>query len=115
MNHRGATSLFTEIFTIDSTTPDKQRKGRSELFNQKKNECLTERYWYFGEITGLRYDLLLRIIGIDFFLSDITVHNILQQNRPLLHMTRKAKPTKKDLEKKWPQYSWEKPELSLYI
>ncbi len=113
MNLKGGNSLFNDIFPIQHQVA--QRRGRSTTLDTDRNECLISRYYYFGMETGYRYDLLVKIIAKQFWLSETTVYNILTLNNHLLHNVRKAKPTKNDLRKKWPHMSWELPEIKDYI
>ncbi len=110
---RGSHSLFTEIFPTQ--IPEKQRKGRSETFDTQRNECLISAYYYIGLNSGYRYDLLIKIISRQFWLSETTVRNIMQLNHHLLLKVRKEQPTKTDLKKKWPHIAWEIPDLKDYI
>lgn len=110
---RGSLTLFNEIFV--SAPALKSRKGRSEDCNALRNKCIIERYWYFGANTGFAYPILLKIISAQFFITERTVHNVISENIGLLHQVRTSKPTKRELEKKWPHLSWENPELKFYI
>jgi len=110
---RGSLTLFNEIFTTEPTP--KSRKGRSEDCNALRNHCIIERYWYFGSNTGLAYPLLLKIIASQFFITERTVHNVISENIGVLHRVRSERPTRKELEKKWPHLSWENPDLKFYI
>lgn len=112
MNQRGIRTLFSDIIIEDY--PLKIVKGRSERLDDLRNECLITRYLYLMKITGWRLDLLKHAIATDFFLSQRTVINILDDNDDMIRMIRKNLPDRKELEKKWPQYNWDKPELHDY-
>ena len=109
---RGVQSLFGDLIT---EYPLKAIKGRSDRLDSLRNQCLVERYIYIMNATGWRYDLLLNAIASDFFLSERTVTNLLDENYEIVQQARKEKLSKKELEKKWPQYKWETPELSQYL
>lgn len=104
---RGSNTLFSDIFPVNP--PEKQRRGRSETCDQQRNLCLISAYYYIGVSSGYRYEILIRIISQQFWLSEITVSNILQLNHHLLVKVRNEKPTKKELKEKWPWLSWEIP------
>ena len=113
MSRLGIQSLFTELLPI--AAPDKQRKGRSETFDTERNERLIHRYLYYSITTGFRYEILIKIISVQFTISQRTVQNIMIENNARLRQVRGSLPTKKELEKRWPFLSWEAPELSYYI
>jgi hypothetical protein len=112
MSRTGIRTLFNEIIAEDY--PLKLVKGRSERLDDQRNECLITRYLYMMKLTGWRLDLLKKMIASDFFLSERTVLNILDDNYAMLRSIRNNMPDKTQLEKKWPQYNWSMPELSLY-
>ena len=110
---RGSNTLFSDIFPV--TIPEKQRRGRSETYDSNRNECLISAYYFIGINSGYRYELLIKIISKQFWLSEVTVSNILQLNHHLLVKVRNEKPTKKELKEKWPHLSWEVPDLKDYV
>ena len=114
MSNRGIRTLFNDLIEEDQY-PLKVVKGRSEELDDLRNECLVTRYLYMMQLTGWRLDLLKKMIAVDFFLRIRTVEKILDANYMLLKKIREKLPAKKELEKKWPQYSWEMPELSQYL
>lgn len=109
---RGSQTLFNEIV---EESPLRIVKGRSERLDSQRNQCLVERWLYMMKATGWRYDLMLRMISTDFFLSERTIINVLDENNSMLRSIRNDLPTRKDLEKKWPQFSWETPTLEMYL
>jgi hypothetical protein len=111
---RGHQSLFAEFLPI--TTPlEKSRKGRSETLDSQRNECIIDRYLFVVNNTGLRYDLVIKIISADFFLAERTITDLLSNNHQQLKKARDLQLDRKDLEKKWPQYNWEAPVLKMYL
>ena len=79
---RGSQTLFKDIFPIEA--PEKQRKGRSIAYDILRNECLINSYWFIGNETGLRFELIIKIVARQFWISQRTVSNILQFNHHLL-------------------------------
>ena len=111
---RGSNLLFHDVFPIN--TSDKQvRKGRSESFDLNRNECLISSYYFIGLHSGFRYDLLIKIVSKQFWISETTVRNIMQLNHHLLIKIRKEQPTKNQLKKRWPHLCWDIPLLQDYI
>lgn len=109
---RGSNTLFADIF--DLTPAVKQRKGRSVNFDSQRNQCLIDRYVFYGQM-GFRYEILIKIITVQFFISERTVVWVLQENVNMLSEARKQKLAKKDLEKRWPHLNWDSPDLKTYI
>jgi hypothetical protein len=111
---RGHQSLFAEFLPI-ATPSEKSRKGRSETLDSQRNECIIDRYLFVVSNTGLRYDLVIKIISADFFLAERTITDLLSNNHHQLKKARDLQLERKDLEKKWPQYNWEAPVLKMYL
>lgn len=112
-SRRGIQTLFNDLLEIPSA--EKQRKGRSESFDAARNECMIHRYIYFANLTGWRYELIIKLIAAQFWISERTVQNILTENNDQLRSIRKELPPKKEMEKRWPYLSWEMPELNYYL
>ncbi len=110
---RGSQFIFNDVFSV--TKEEKHRKGRSDSLNLKRNECLIYRYCFFAQNSGLRYELLIKIVSQDFWLSETTVRNVIAQHHSLLITAKKAKESKISLKKRWPQMSWELPRIEDYI
>lgn len=109
---KGHQTLFNDII---EESPLRIIKGRSERLDNLRNQCLVERWVYMMKTTGWRYDLMLRMTSIDFFLSERTIINLLDENYSLLQSLKANPPAKKELEKKWPQYNWDTPTLEMYL
>ena len=112
-NIKGGRKFFTEL--IDGTRIINKR-GRNVAFNNKRNECLIDRYLYLLLLTDKRYEAILTIISNEFFISPVTVRNILQDNYPLLFSLKKEYQGYKEKQqeskfkgvlcKKWPHLVW---------
>jgi hypothetical protein len=111
MSLRGTNTLFAEVFDIPAVA--KQRKGRSETLYSRRNDFLIDRYYFLGKTTGLRFELLMRIVAEEMFLSTYTVQDILFDNTAKIQAVKKLSPTKKELMKKWPHINWEAPVIPL--
>ena len=108
---RGSQTLFADIFEMPAA--EKQRKGRSETLNSQRNECLIDRYYLYGRFYGLRYGLILKILSKEFFLSEITIPQILEDNQDKLSAVKKAALQRAELKKKWPHMDWNPPVMIL--
>lgn len=107
MSQRGVNTLFSNIFIEESPAPaEKQEKGRSKILNSKRNECLIDRYFFYGKFSGLRYDLILEKLSLEFFLSEVTIPKVVDENLDKLIELKKNKPTKEDFQNKWPHLVW---------
>jgi hypothetical protein len=108
MSHRGVNTLFSNIFIEDATpTPvEKQKKGRSEAHNSRRNDCLIDRYFFYGRFSGLRYDLILAKLSEEFFLSEVTIPKIVDEYIDRLVQLKQSKPTVEDFKNKWPHLVW---------
>jgi len=109
MNPAGANTLFKEVFY---TTPAvKQRKGRSLSLIEKRNECLVDRYYFHGR-KKVSYAYLLEIISNEFFLSMVTIPEVIEANFNTLASLKKQwhdqdeKKLAEHLRKKWPHLMW---------
>lgn len=106
MSNRGTLTLFQDIFIEESPRPDRLRKGRSPHHIGKRNECLTDRYYYKARFTGKRYDLILKDLSDEFFLSEVTIPEIIDGNYSQLQLLKKEQPNKNTFQKKWPHLVW---------
>lgn len=100
---RGSNTLFADIF--EDIVVIKQRKGRSaDLINQR-NECLIDRYFYYGQ-QKLRYNYILDILSKEFFLSRITIPEVIEANFEKLSALKKQQPSLKYFKDRWPHLTW---------
>lgn len=116
MSQRGSLTLFADIFEQPLINPTDKRKGRSSSLNDRRNECLLDRYYWHGrlEIDGKRisYNSLLRTISDEFFLSTVTIPEIVQDNLESLialkHRFASLDITtvQRQMQKKWPHLVW---------
>lgn len=110
MNHRGTLKLFKDIFTDEEENQERIEetisKGRSKTLNSKRNECLLDRYFFYGKYSGKRYDLILEMLSTEFFLSEVTIPKIVDENLDKLIELKKEKPEKSFFQNKWPHLVW---------
>jgi hypothetical protein len=108
MSLRGTKTLFTDLFLPTLEPATKLRSGRNKDLCDKRNECLVERYYYHARIKhpDARYDILIKLLKDEFFLSDSTIPKILEQNTKHLHSLKKQQPSKSYFVKRWPHLVW---------
>ena len=100
---RGSNTLFSDIF--EDNVVIKQRKGRSADLIKLRNECLIDRYFYYG-LQKFRYNYILDILSKEFFLSPITIPEVIEANFEKLSALKKEQPAMKYFKEKWPHLSW---------
>ncbi|WP_315814075.1 hypothetical protein [Paraflavitalea speifideaquila] len=110
---RGNNKIFKDIFSEQTTQEgSKPKKGRSIELNAKRNECLIDRYFYYGFTTQNRYEVIIEKLSVEFFLSTVTIPKIIDDNYAML-ATKKSEykdiavdRLKRKLASKWPHLSW---------
>lgn len=109
MGARGSLSLFKDFFE-DNPVPvdvaEAKRKGRSAELILQRNECLVERYYYYGKFTDKRYLKILEQLSFEFFLSTVTIPEVINENFETLSALRQQKPVRPYFTKKWPHLVW---------
>lgn len=108
---RGSQTLFLDIFEDNTskrneTEEVERRKGRSAVLHSKRNECLVERYFFKGKFSGKRYNIIIDELSNEFFISPITVPEVLNENRALLIALKQKNPDKSYFQKKWQHLIW---------
>ena len=102
---RGQQSLFNGLFipTVEKTE-NKQRPRN--FFQPERNEALVHRYYFHAEMNRLRYDDCIRQLEIEFHITAPRIISVLTQCTGQIESVINSKPTIKDLEIKFPWYSW---------
>jgi hypothetical protein len=106
---RGSQTLL--LFCIDkpseaADSSARRKKGRSEILNKKRNECLAARFFFYLNFTDRRYDKIIADLSKEFFLSAATIPDVLTDNAVLLNELRINKPDKKYFVSNWPHLNW---------
>lgn len=110
---RGNNKIFNDLIEIKL---EKHRKGRSINFAALRNTCLIDRYLFFVLLSDKRYDIIISTLSKEFFLSPITITNVLQSNyEELIALKKKYQELKEknkhnqvkgELAKKWQHLVW---------
>lgn len=103
---RGSQTLFTDVFKTAVPDLKAQRKGRSAQLHTLRNECLVSRYYYYGKFTDKRYLTILEMLSREFFISTVTIPEVLNANFGLLNTLKEQQPKKAYFAKKWPHLVW---------
>jgi len=103
---RGSLSLFVNIFEDTPSEAASKRKGRSAELHSIRNECLIDRYYYYGKFTQNRYSNILDILSKEFFITPTTILELIQENFQLLADLKIKQPAHTYFQKKWPHLKW---------
>ena len=114
--NRGITTLFPDEMIV---VPVKRNgTGRDPRLHELRNECLLHRYLFLYNRTRWEYPMLIRALGVEFFISIDTVKEVIADNADLVKQFRRSLNEKgftKDLfESKYPHMNWETPLLEYY-
>ncbi len=100
---RGSNTLFADIF--DAPAIPKQKKGRNKDLHDLRNECLIDRYFYYGS-KRLSYSAVLETISREFFISAFTIPYLVSDYAAQLQKLKQEKPSLKYFKDKWPHLVW---------
>ena len=96
---------FKTIFSGEQ--PGKgQRRGRNNELLEKRNACLLARYYYYGHFTEKRYDAIIQHLSTEFFLSPVTIQDLVQDHVNYLHELKQLNPRRAYFESQWPHLVW---------
>lgn len=106
---RGHRSIFQNLFQEEPsevvvTAPE--RKGRSELLMQKRNELLICRYYYHVKIIGCQYPVALSALENEMFITQRTITDTIQKHHGLLKELHLTKPDIRYFKNKFPWMVW---------
>lgn len=90
--------------TEQPTTP---RKGRNSDLINMRNRALVARYYYWSILWERRYDRVLHVLECqEFYISHLTIHNIIQQCDDYLAELISANATAQALAGEYPGFAW---------
>ena len=81
-------------------------RGRNNSLVSKRNECLAARYYYWGFYKNLSYEEILRLLVSEFFLSPVTIGNIILGQTEYLAAMKQKGPSLYYLQTRWPHLKW---------
>lgn len=105
---RGINTLYTDIFDQSKESVPKAGKGRSSHLHKARNEVLVSRYFYYGNFFDHKYsyEFIIKKVATEFYLSPVTVPDIIEANYNILVKLKKEQPTIKYFKDKWPHLTW---------
>lgn len=96
---------FDAFFAINEPeTPT--RRGRNSKLIQRRNKCIADRYYYYGHLTQKRFDVIMKLLSREFFLSVDTLPAIIDSCTERLETLKEMKPTVKYFRLQWPFMKW---------
>ena len=105
---RGVNTLFTDIFDQSKDATPKSGKGRNSQLHEARNEALVSRYFYYGNFFDRKfsYEFIVKKVASEFYLSPVTVPEIIEANYNFLVKLKKEQPAIKYFKEKWPHLVW---------
>ncbi|MDO3641962.1 hypothetical protein [Mucilaginibacter sp. L3T2-6] len=82
---------------------EKHLKG---CFTDDRDDALACRFFYWGHLEGKRYDICLTQLSKEFFISETVIGQRLMQRQDFLKQLRLKNTTRKELQRKYPFFSW---------
>jgi len=108
MGARGSLTLFRDVFEPETAELQVSKSGRSAELHSKRNECLVDRYYFYGKYTEKRYMAILSALREEFFLSsEITLPRLISDNYGHLAELKALQPPVAYFKKKWPHLVWQ--------
>lgn len=101
---RGETLFNNLIETPELPVPSK--KGRCADLVAERNELLMARYYYLRSFTDKSYDAVLQQLKQEFFLSVITIPQIVEKHVDDFLSLKRLAPNPTYFSKKWPHIKW---------
>lgn len=98
---------FNDLFInpIIDHLPERS-KGRNKELDENRNKLLVTRYWYYGNYSHLRYELVISKLCEEFFLSNRRITDIISQDDKFILSLRKGRPSLKELSSLYPFLVW---------
>lgn len=106
---RGSNTLFADIFEDQMPRPVKTGKGRSVQLHDARNEALVSRYYFYCKFfdNKLNYDWVINTVAKEFWLSPVTVPEIIDNSFETLATLKRSKPELKYFKEKYPHLVWD--------
>jgi hypothetical protein len=96
--------VFNELVKGKENIPG--NKGRSNKLVTRRNDCLIARYYYFGAFRKLSYEDTIRELVAEFFLSPVTIANIIQNNTEQIQQLKEKALVLHYFQNHWPHLRW---------
>jgi hypothetical protein len=102
----GQAKLFNDYYNVNLLKPVAEAQRPRNFFMPDRNLFLVYRYYFYAEIKFYRYDKCLSELEQDVFLTACRITGVLTECSPQLDEVMKQKPTLRELQKKFPRYTW---------
>lgn len=98
--------FFQQINIEEAEQSKSFKKGRNLELVNLRNKMICYRYYYYGKIHKINFELVIDKLSEEFFLSLRTVQDIVASNAELLKEIYKQKPTVTTLKKEFYFFIW---------
>jgi hypothetical protein len=97
--------IFNEVLRQGGVERD-LRRGRNNTLICKRNECLLARYYYYGHFREKSYEETISLLVAEFYLSPITIVNIVLENTTYLQMLKDKAKALSYFNFRWEHLKW---------
>jgi predicted transcriptional regulator len=103
-------NIYLSLFDNEKLQPAPvvERRGRSEMLVQRRNELLLHRHFFYYKIKRVQYHIGLQALEQEFFLTERTIVDIVQNDNVVLKTLKSINPDDaKYFKRKFPFMNWE--------
>ncbi len=97
--------IYKEIIKEPGLTNTLQ-KGRNNALLRKRNECLSARFYYYGQVKHKCFEDTVRSLVNEFYLSPNTVCNIIREHAAYVQHLKQQAPTTSYFQNRWAHLRW---------
>lgn len=106
MSIRGR-KLSKDLLLWSADEPQPDGGATAPDLRAQRNELMMHRFVYYRlQNKGMMHEYLVRKVAAEFFLSEVTVGEIIQDNAGRVTAIRREMPNNKELRKRWPWLIW---------
>ncbi len=91
---------------FNDTVETKHRKGRSKTLHQSRNLAILYRYYYYSKFTKMKYDSIMETLSNEFYISTVTLAEMISNNTEVLSKVKKESPSIACLKTNYKHYNW---------
>ena len=102
---RGEQVIFKNTI-IEECKAKQTKKGRDSTLIKERNRALINRYYYYKNSSSLRYEAILSKLRGEFYLSQVTIVEIITSNVEVLLEVQKSNPSVSLLKKQFQHFNW---------
>jgi len=97
--------IFNDLIK-ENGIDNRSRKGRNNSLLYKRNEFIIARYYYYGSMKNKCYEEIIKSLVSEFFLSPVTLSNVIQENAEQLQALKQKGPALYYFQNRWPHIKW---------